>query len=342
MQVSRVTRRLVLMLPAMAALAAVSAPAGAAEEVRVGVAGSSSQIALLAFNVARTKGFIENEGVKLNVVDFGSGSKGIQAFVAGDVDFVAATFEHVIRLRSRGIGAKSVVSASKAPGIVLAVTKSFAPNYKTMKDLVGKNIGVSAPGSASHTFLKFFLARNGISPDQVGVIGVGNAAGAVAAIRTGNEIQAMVNYDPVITLLESSGDVKSVIDLRDIRATREMFGSDFTFLSLITSDQYIAKKPQAVQAVVTGMVKALKWIPTVSAEEVRAAVPEEFWKQNPTLYLDSIKKNLSGLSADGQVTRSEAEGVYKALLTEDKQIDPSKIDYAATFDNSFAEKANKK
>jgi NitT/TauT family transport system substrate-binding protein len=229
---------------------------------------------------------------------------------------------------------------SKAPGIVMAVTKQFAPDFAEMKDLVGKNVGVSAPGSASHTFLKLILDKSDVNPDEVGVVGVGNAAGAVAAIRTGSEIQATVGYDPVMTMLESSGDIKVVVDLRDTEQTRNMLGTDFTFLSLIANKAYIDKNPEAVQAVVNGVVKALKWIPTVTPEEVLAAVPEEFWKENKDLYLESIKRNLSGLSTDGQVTRSEAEGVYQALLTEDKQVDPSKIDFADTFDNSFAEKAN--
>ena len=329
-------------LPAAAALMLALSPASAEDRktVTVGIAGSSSQIALLAFNVARTKNFITDEGVDLEVIDFGSGSKGVQAFVSGDVDMVAATFEHAIRLNSKGVGAKSVVSMSKAPGIVLSVTKDFAAEYKDLNSLVGKNVGLSAPGSASHTFLNLFLRSKGIQPDEVGVVGVGNAAGAVAAIGTGGEIQAIVNYDPVITMLEQEGLATPVIDLRDIKATKETLGTDFTFLSLIAHNGYIEKNPDAVQAVVTGVVKALQWIPTATPEEVRAAVPEEFWKQNPDLYLESIKKNLSGLSTDGQVTLSEAEGVYKTLLEDDASIDASKLDFAATFDNSFAEKAN--
>lgn len=333
-------RTTAVLLAGLAAFALTATPLCAADpEVTVGVAGSSSQIALLAFNVARTKGFIEENGVKLKVIDFGSGAKGIQAFVGGDVDFVAATLEHVIRLRSKGVAARSVVAASKAPGIVMSVSKRFAPQYKDARDLVGKNVGVSAPGSASHTFLNLFLARKGVKPDQVSVIGVGNAGGAIAAMRTGNELVAIVNYDPVITMLNTSGDAKPVIDLRDIKNTKEELGTDFTFLSLITTDQYIQKNPKAVQAVVSGMVKALKWIPTATPEQVRAAVPEEFWKAEPELYLQSIKSNLSGLATDGLITKSEAEGVYQILLKDDPSVDPKKVDFAQTFDNSFVEKA---
>lgn len=110
--------------------------------------------------------------------------------------------------------------------------------------------------------------------------------------------------------------------------------------ALIAHDAFIQKKPKAAQGLVTGVVKALKWIKTATAEQVRAALPEDYWRDNPDLYLESIRKNLSGLSVDGLITKSEAEGVYKTLLAEDKQIDLQKIDFASTFDNTFAERAN--
>jgi ABC-type nitrate/sulfonate/bicarbonate transport system substrate-binding protein len=113
-------------LAVMTAFVLAFSPVGAlSKEVTVGVAGSSSMIALLAFNVARTKHFIKDRGLDLNVIDFGAGSKGVQAFVTGDVDFVLATAEHSIELRSRGIAAKSVVALSKAPGIALLIATPY-------------------------------------------------------------------------------------------------------------------------------------------------------------------------------------------------------------------------
>jgi NitT/TauT family transport system substrate-binding protein len=316
-------------------------PIGAlGKEVTVGVAGSSSMIALLAFNVARTKNFIKDRGLDLNVIDFGAGSKGVQAFVTGDVDFVLATAEHSIELRSRGIAAKSVVALSKAPGIALLVATPYVGNYKDVTDLVGKSVGVTAPGSATQTFLKFFLRSKGINPNQVSVLGVGAAGGAVAAMQTGGQLQAMVNYDPVISMLEQTGAAKVVIDLRDLKKSRELLGTDFSFLNLITNDKYIQANPDTVQKIVSGIVEALKWIQTASPEQVLAAVPQEYWKANRDIYLQSIKSNLSGVSPDGQLTLSDMQGVYKILLSEDPNVDIKKVDFATTFDNSFVAKAN--
>jgi NitT/TauT family transport system substrate-binding protein len=328
-------------LPVMAAFILAFSPVGAlGKEVTVGVAGSSSMIALLAFNVARTKHFIKDHGLDLNVIDFGAGSKGVQAFVTGDVDFVLATAEHSIELRSRGIAAKSVVALSKAPGIALLIATPYLSKYKDVTDLVGKSVGVTAPGSATQTFLKFFLRSKGINPNQVSVLGVGAAGGAVAAMQTGGQLQAMVNYDPVISMLEQTGAAKVVIDLRDLKKSRELLGTDFSFLNLITSDKYIQANPDIVQKIVSGIVEALKWIQTASPEQVLAAVPEEYWKANRDIYLQSIKSNLSGVSPDGQLTLSDMQGVYKILLSEDPNVDIKKVDFATTFDNSFVTKAN--
>jgi NitT/TauT family transport system substrate-binding protein len=328
-------------LSATTAFVLALSPVGAlGKEVTVGVAGSSSMIALLAFNVARTKNFIKNRGIDLNVIDFGAGSKGVQAFVTGDVDFVLATAEHSIELRSRGIPAKSVVALSVAPGIALLVAKPYLSSYKDVTDLVGKNVGVTAPGSAAQTFLNFFLRSKGVNPKDVSVLGVGAAGGAVAAIQTGGQLQALVNYDPVISMLEQSGAAQVVIDLRDLKKSRELLGTDFTFLNLITNDKYIQANPGTVQELVSGIVEALKWMQTATPEQVLAAVPEEFWKANRDLYLQSIKSNLTGVSPDGQLTLGDMQGVYKILLSQDPNVDVKKVNFADTFDNRFAAKAN--
>ena len=47
---------------------------------------------------------------------------------------------------------------------------------KSIKDLAGKRIGVSAPGSSTDFFLKYLLNKNGVDPNSVGVIGIGLGA----------------------------------------------------------------------------------------------------------------------------------------------------------------------
>ena len=85
--------------------------------------------------------------------------------------------------------------------------------YKTPADLKGKKIGVTAPGSSTNVMVNFFLAKAGLKPTDVSIIGVGATQGAVAAMRSG-QIDALSNLDPVITLLQRSGDLKVLSDTR--------------------------------------------------------------------------------------------------------------------------------
>ena len=63
-------------------------------------------------------------------------------------------------------------------------------------------IGITAPGSSTHFMVLHMMAQAGLKPDDAAFIGVGTGPTAVAAARRG-EIDALVNVDPVISLLES-------------------------------------------------------------------------------------------------------------------------------------------
>ncbi len=69
------------------------------------------------------------------------------------------------------------------------------PTYKTIADLKGKKVNVTAPGSSTNVMLDFVLARAGQKPTDVSVIGVGADSGAVAAMRTG-QIDAISKLEP--------------------------------------------------------------------------------------------------------------------------------------------------
>ena len=58
-------------------------------------------------------------------------------------------------------------------GIVLGVRKAKAAAYKSPADLKGWKIGVTAPGSSTNMMVNTLLAKDGLKPDAVSIIGVG-------------------------------------------------------------------------------------------------------------------------------------------------------------------------
>ena len=63
------------------------------------------------------------------------------------------------------------------------VSPRHTNEISSVKDLAGKKVGVSAPGSSTDFFLKYLLAKNGVDPNSVAVIGIGLDATAVAAME---------------------------------------------------------------------------------------------------------------------------------------------------------------
>ena len=112
----------------------------------------------------------------------------------------------------------SFVVYDRYPGLVLVVSPSHTAEIKSIKDLAGKKVGVSAPGSSTDFFLKYLLKKNGLDPASAAVIGVGLGATAIAAMEQG-QIDAAVMLDPSVTVLQGSHP-----DLRILSDTRTAEG----------------------------------------------------------------------------------------------------------------------
>jgi NitT/TauT family transport system substrate-binding protein len=237
---------------------------------------------------------------------------------------------------------RAVVLQAKYSSIVLLMSKERAAKYKSAKDLKGLKIGVTAPGSSTNMFVNNLLAKEGLKPSDVAIIGVGTGSGAFAAMEKG-EIDALSNLDPVITQLESTGKFVAVADSRTEKGMKDIYGGDYLASVIYITDEYIKKNPNTIQAVVNAMVRADRWIAKASPQEIVDLMPAEYKAGNPSLYKEALLKNMIGYSEDGQMTLKAAENVYKVL----RQFEPSvmaagKIDLNQTFDNSFAKKADAK
>ena len=332
-------------LRALAALVAclmVAVPAWsqAPEKNKVTIAvGGKNLFYYLPLTVAERKGYFKDEGLEVEIPDFAGGAKALQALVGGSADMVSGAYEHTINMLAKKQPIKAVVLQAKYSSIVLVMSKERAAKYKSPKDLKGLKIGVTAPGSSTNMFVNNLLAKDGLKPTDVSIVGVGTGSGAFAAMEKG-EIDALSNLDPVITQLESTGKFVAVADSRTEKGMKEIYGGDYHASVIYITDEYIKKNPNTVQAVVNAMVRADRWIAKASPQEIVDLMPAEYKAGSPSLYKEGLLKNMIGFSEDGQMSMKAAENVYKVLV----QFEPSvkaagKMDLSQTFDNSFAKKA---
>jgi NitT/TauT family transport system substrate-binding protein len=338
-------RRFIQALAALAlgAMLATGAAAQAPEKKKITIAvGGKSLFYYLPLTVAERKGYFKEEGLEVEIPDFAGGARALQALVGGSADMVSGAYEHTINMAAKKQPIKAVVLQMKYSSIALILPKDKAAKYRSAKDLKGLKVGVTAPGSSTNMFVNNLLAKDGLKPTDVSIVGVGTGAGAVAAMEKG-EIDAVSNLDPVLTQLESTGKFVAVADSRTEKGMQSIYGGDYHASVIYITDEFIKKNPNTVQAVVNAMVRADKWIAKATPQEIVDLVPAEYKAGNPSLYKEALLKNMIGFSETGELSMKASENVYKVL----KQFEPSvmaagKIDLNATFDNSYVKKANAK
>jgi NitT/TauT family transport system substrate-binding protein len=329
-----------------AASALVAAPtfvrAQALEKSKIALAvGGKNLLYYLPLTIAEQLGYFKAEGLDVTINDFAGGAQALRALVGGSVDVVSGAFEHTVNMQPKGQRLTAFVLQGRAPQIVLGVNPKTMPNFKTVADLKGKKIGVTAPGSSTNVMANFVLAKAGLKPSDVSFVGVGASSGAVAAMRSG-QIDAMSNLDPVMTLLTRSGDLKIISDTRNVAEADKVFGGPMPAACLYAKSDFVEKNPATVQALANAIVRADKWIQAAGPGDVIKVVPEGFLLGDRAVYIDAFLSAKGALSPDGMIPDKGPETAFRALASIDPEIAKATVDLKAVYTNDFVKRANAK
>jgi NitT/TauT family transport system substrate-binding protein len=332
-----------LVLTGAAALAAPALlRAATPEKAQVTIAvGGRNLLYYLPLTIAESLGYFKAEGLEVEIVDFAGGSKALQAVVGGSADVVSGAFEHTLLMQPKGQKLRAFVLQGRAPQIVLGINPKTMPGFRSIADLRGKKIGVTAPGSSTQVLANYVLAKAGVKPAEVSIIGVGASTGAVAAMRAG-QIDAISNLDPVITLLQRSGDLKIVSDTRIVAVADQVFGGPMPAGCLYAPQAFIDRNPQTVQALANAIVRADKWIQAAGPGDIVKAVPESYLLGDRAVYIDAFLAAKGALSPDGTIPEAGAATALRALQSVDDAMKEAHVELAATWTNDFVQRANRK
>ena len=328
------------------AAAALAVPALRAQpkleksKIAISVGGKAS-FYYLPLTISEQLGYFKAEGLDIEISDFSGGSRALQAVVGGSADVCSGAYEHTINLQSKNQFYQAFVLQGRAPQIAMGVSTKTMAGYKSVADLKGKKIGVSAPGSSTNMVANLILSRAGLKAGDVSFIGVGTAAGALAALR-GGQIDAISNIDPVMTMLEQKGDVKIISDTRTLKGTLEVFGGSMPAACLYASTEFIQKNPNTCQALANAIVHGLKWLQTAGPSDIIKTVPDSYLLGDRALYLASFNKVREAISLDGLIAEEGARTALKALASFDPTVKADKVDLAKTYTNDFARKAKER
>jgi len=328
------------LIASLAALVLSSGLALAQSKVTIAVGGGAC-LCYLPTMLAEQLGEYKKAGLDVEVVDFKGGSQSLQAVMGGSADVVSGYFDHCVNLAAKNQSLVSFVVYDRYPGFALVVSPKHTDEIKSIKDLAGKKIGVSAPGSSTDFFLKFMLSKNGVDPNSIGVIGVGLGATAVAAMEQGS-VDAAIMLDPSVTVLQGrNSDLKILSDTRTAKDTLSVFGGEYPGGALYTKADWIEKHPRETQAMTTAIVNTLAWIHSHTPEEVMAKMPENLVGPDKAGYLAALKNTIPMYSTTGKMDPKGAAAVLAVFSQSSPEVAKANVDVSKTYTNKFVEAVGK-
>src|SRR3954454_11215100 len=338
-RMAKLTRRMVAALGVLVLATGVAA-AQSKQKVSIAVGGAGC-LCYLPTVLAKQLGEYDKAGVEVELINFKGGSQALQAVIGGSADVVSGYYDHCVNLAAKGQSLQAFVVYDRYPGMVLAASPESGKDIKSIKDLAGKAVGVSAPGSSTDFFLKYLLAKNGLDPTAASVVGIGLDATAVAAMEHG-KVNAAVMLDPAATLLQSKfKELKTLSDTRTQKDTLEVFGGESPGGALYTRADWIAKNEATVQKLTNAILVTLKWIHSHSPEEIMAKMPEDLVGPDKALYVAALKNTIPMYSTTGKMDPKGAEAVLAVFSQSVPEIAKANIDLSKTYTNRFVEAAAK-
>jgi NitT/TauT family transport system substrate-binding protein len=297
--------------------AACGSVAAAQTKVRIGLIGTNeSQLPIL---IAIDKGYFKAENLDVETVHFRGGGVAVQAFVGGSIELASFATDHVLRLDNRGGDARFLIGIDRFITHILVV--QAGRGYTSLKDLKGKKVGVSAPGSYSDNVLRWSLKQVGINPDRdVTIVGIGDGNTAKAGLQSG-QVDAMMSTssDLLDYNLNSPGKYEVLYDWRKIPHSGQ---------AVIARQRWVDANPQAARGVARAVLKAEQDIQTDPAE-VKKIIKQQFPDRSDAFVDAYAQLAPQLLSMDGKISHDGFLKMTEILREVEpglKPVEQSKVD----------------
>jgi NitT/TauT family transport system substrate-binding protein len=203
--------------------AALSTPAAAQTKVNIAISGWTGFAPL---TLAKEAGIFAKNGLDVTIKKIPQASRHL-AIASGDVQCAATTVETWVVWNASGVATTQIFQLDKSYGADGMVVRN---NIASIKDVKGKTVAASAPGTAPYFTLAWFLKKNGLSVKDVTVVNMEPGPAAQAFIAGQND--AAMTYEPYLSAVREKPDAGKIIATTlDYPMIMDTFGCTPKFLS---------------------------------------------------------------------------------------------------------------
>jgi NitT/TauT family transport system substrate-binding protein len=186
------------------ALAALLGSAASAQETKIAL-GLSGWTGFAPLTLAKEAGIFKKHGLDVTLRKIPQASRHL-AIQSGDIQCAATTVETWIVWNANGVATKQIFQLDKSYGADGMVVRN---NINSIKDLKGKTVAASAPGTAPYFTLAWFLKKNGLSVKDVTVVNLEPGPAAQAFVAGQND--AAMTYEPYLSTVRNAPQAGKII-----------------------------------------------------------------------------------------------------------------------------------
>jgi len=227
-------------------LATFSIPVSA-QETKVAI-GMSGWTGFAPLTLAKEAGFFRRYGLDVTIKKIPQRDRHL-ALASGEIQCAATTAETWIVWNANGVATTQIFQLDKSFGADGMVVK---PGINSIKDLKGKTVAASAPGTAPYFTLAWMLRENGMSMKDVKVVNLEPQAAANAMIAGTAGIDAAMTYEPFLSAVRAKPEAGRIIATTlDYPMIMDTFGC---------TPKFLAENPRAAKALADAYFDAVAMI----------------------------------------------------------------------------------
>ncbi len=203
------------------------------------------------YAVAMSKGFFKQRGVDITgVLTSTGGGTSVRNTLAGDLPYGEVALPAAIEAIRAGQPLKIVCAGAESVADILWIARPDSP-LNSIKDIVGKKIGYTSPGSVTNMLILMAMKAQGIDPGTVTLVPAGGIGANLTAVLSG-AIDAGMTGEPVWS--QEKSKVKPVF------WTKDVLPADMTQTVGIVTEELAKAGPDKIRAILEGRREGVKYI----------------------------------------------------------------------------------
>jgi NitT/TauT family transport system substrate-binding protein len=306
---------------ALAAIATIAVTATAnAETITVTHWGSAFYGAPYA--VAMAKGFFKKHGLDITgILTSAGGGTSVRNTLAGDLPFGEVALPAAILAINSGQPLKMIAGGVESVADILWITQPDS-KISSIKDLVGKKVSFTSPGSVTNMLILMCLKAANIDPKELKLLPAGDLGANLSAVLN-RAVDAGMNGEPLWS--ENKGKVKPAF------WTKDCFPPEMTQTVAITTTEFAQTGGDKLRAIIAARREGVEYI--IKNPDESADIVAKAFNGDPKLYREVFRHfveinyfgdgrfNFKGM--DRMAEGMQLVGTLKAPPDWKKMIDPS-------------------